>query len=365
MVAKTADDDLVADREPAQDLRHVDRLVDDPQLHVDVRHLPLFDAIDERVVVARGLPHGRDRDRHRVRHGLADDASRGERVPLEGAVAVGDLDVDGDGAVGGVDRRRDARHLALQLPTGGGEPHRLPDLELGRLPRRHRRLELEHVEAHHVEDRGAARHVLAGLHGARRHHTGGRGQDARVLRILHRRLEPRLGSCKARLRGRQRLLRRAQVALGDGPRLEQLVRLVGVPLRIGHVGARRFAIGGRRGTVSFLHRVLEARHQLPLRHAVTFTHQHLQHVTFHARPHGDLLDGLEVAADGDAGLDGHRLDLGDVAGAEDHRRGTASAGAPLAHGGRATTGPALGLAAGGSGLSILAAGAEGTQGERA
>ena len=113
----------------------------------DVQRLAV-DAVDERLAVLlplaqRGRGNGED-----ILERAAHDAARGEGAATQRVAGIRDLHVDGDGARGRIDRRADARDLAVEPPRIGDEMHDLAGAHRGRLARGHRGRQLERPAAH-------------------------------------------------------------------------------------------------------------------------------------------------------------------------------------------------------------------------
>ena len=112
-----------------------------------------------------------------------------------------------------------------------------------------------------------------------------------------RRANARLGGGEPRATRGERLLRGAQIALGDRAGLEQLLGLFGVPLGRFEVALCRFAVGDGGRAIALLLAVLEAREQLAFRHVVAFADVDADEVTLEARADDGFFDGLEIAGD--------------------------------------------------------------------
>jgi hypothetical protein len=182
-------------------------------------------------------------------------------------------------------------------------------------PRGHRRLQHEHVVPHDGEHLGTTSDMLAVFDIANRHEAARRRDHLGILDITRGGKQPGLRRAQSSVGRDERLLRRAQIALGNRAGLEQLLGLIGVPLRVHRIGLRGFDIGLRRPLGAHLGTRLEARHDLATPDAVAFANVHRFEVPLDARANRHFLDRLEVALDSHRQLDGALRDRVHVVGA--------------------------------------------------
>ena len=136
-------------------------------------------------------------------------------------------------------------------------------------------------------------------------------RDDAVRRRQHPSItERRAGRPHVRLRGREAGSRRGDgllgsfvIPFGDRPRLEQLRRLLEVPLCRCQIRLRGDAIGFGARRSAFLLGRFEARQHLSRAHAFSFPHVDTHQIALESRADFDRFDWVEIAGDRDAFLD--------------------------------------------------------------